>query len=444
VEPIALPWGRGDKLLLQIPAAWHITAQGAAVAPQPIPCLHTAVRQGLEQPTAAPPLRSSVGPDTRIALVMDDFSRPTPVSRLAPLVLDALTEAGATPGNITGLFAVGTHRPLQAREMAARAGSSVASRITCHSVDCHDRAAFTYLGRTQRGTPVRLNTAAATADLRILIGTIEPHPQAGFSGGFKNLLPGLGSAESIGHNHLLTPSPDQYNMIGTRPGENPMRLDLEEAGRMVAGPTFIVNMVLDPRLEPVAVVCGDPIAAHRAGVAVSRQIYGVALPHPVDVVVFSAHPMDQDLRQAGKGVLNVAGACRPGGLILGFIRCEEGLGNVALLRLPLPLSLARTIVRAIGSRGIDFLVRHIPRFAPEDRFMINFALRVLKDHRVLIFSPNLKRDFAGLFPPVLYDDQEALFVDAERLVDNSAPQAAILPYGGVSFPLFPPTPGGPS
>ncbi|NIV35898.1 MAG: DUF2088 domain-containing protein, partial [Anaerolineae bacterium] len=189
--------------------------------------------------------------------------------------------AGAQAQNITGLFAIGTHQVMSTEEMETRAGSSVVSRIACHSFDCHDEQAFVHLGRTRRGTRVTVNRIAAEAGLRILIGTIEPHPQAGYGGGFKNLLPGLAGAESIGHNHLLLPSPDRYNMIGTMPVDNPMRLDLEEAGRMFEGPTFILNVVLDPQLEPVAVLAGDAVAAHRAGIEISRAIYGVGLPRPV-------------------------------------------------------------------------------------------------------------------------------------------------------------------
>jgi nickel-dependent lactate racemase len=436
LEPILLPWTKGEKLPLKIPAGWQVIAQGDVNAPKPIQDLSAVVRRGLEEPIGAAPLRTSVGPDTRIALVMDDASRPTPVSRLALVILDGLMEAGARPENITGLFAVGTHRPMQPQEMEARAGSALASRIACTNCDCHDRTAFSYLGETQRGTPVHVSRIAAMADLRILVGTIEPHPQAGFGGGFKNLLPGLGSAESIGQNHLLMPSPDRYNMIGAHPDENPMRLDLEEAGRMIGGPTFIVNVVLNPGLEPVAVVCGDPVVAHRAGAAISREIYGVELPLQVDVVVFSAYPMDQDLRQAGKGILNVAGACRPGGVIVGFMRCEEGLGNVALPRHMPPLSLARTLVRAVGSRGVAFLARHIPGAAPEERFMIHFGLHVLKDYQVLIFSPQLRRAFESRFPPVLYDDQERLLANVEQLVGTHAPDVAIFPHGGVTFPII--------
>lgn len=436
MEPIELPWGREEKLSIKLPSAWRLIAESDLAAPAPVGDLTAAVREALDDPIGSAPLRDLVGPDTRVALVMDDEGRPTPVDRLAPVVLDYLLKAGVRPEKVTGLFALGTHEPMSAQGMEARAGSTVFSHIECRCFECHDKQAFVYLGKTRRGSPVWLNRIAVEADLRILIGTIEPHPQAGFGGGFKNLLPGLAGAESIGHNHLMMPAPDRYNMIGTLPEDNPMRLDLEEAGRMVGGPTLILNVVLDPELEPVAVVAGEAVEAHRAGVEISRRMYGVELPHPVDVVISSAYPMDRDLRQAGKGILNVAGACRPGGAIIGFLRCDEGLQNVRLPAVSPPLGPVRALVKVLGSRGIAFLSRHLPWAVPvEDRFLVNFALQMLKDYHVLIFSPRLKEASRGRLPPVLYDDQERLFHDAARLVRREDPQVAVFHQGGVSFPV---------
>ncbi len=206
---------------------------------------------------------------------------------------------------------------------------------------------------------------------------------------------------------------------------------------MISGPTFVLNVVLNPALEPVAVLCGDAIAAHRAGAEIAGRIYGEELPHPVDVVISSAYPMDQDLRQAGKGVLNVAGACRRGGVIIGFLRCEEGLRNVTPPRFCPPLGAGRALVRILGSRGIAFLTKHLPRTVPvEGRFLVNFGLQMLKDYHVLIFSPRLKQASHGRLPPVLYDDEERLFADVARLVGKPDPEVAIFHQGGVSFPVM--------
>jgi hypothetical protein len=320
-------------------------------------------------------------------------------------------------------------------EVEERLGQPVVSRLACHSFDCRDESMLVFLGRTQRGTPVSLNRLAVEADLRILVGTIEPHPQAGFGGGYKNLLPGLAGAESIGANHLLTLAPNRYNMIGTSPEENPMRQDLEEACGMIAGATFILNVVLNPQLEPVAVVAGDPIAAHRAGIEVARQIYEVSLPHQADVVLSNAYPMDRDLRQAGKSILNVAGACRRGGLIVGLFRCEQGLGNVQLPSIYPPLGLTRALLRALGSRNIAFLCSHLPRRVPvETRFLIKLGLQILKDHQVLIFSPRLKEKAGDRFPPILYDRFQPLYADVSRRIGKENPEVAVFGQGGVSFP----------
>ena len=433
---VEVPWGREEALEVKLPPDWHLIAEGQFDTPPAMDDLSGALRKALDAPILSPPLREMVGPESRIALVMDDESRPTPVDRLAPLLLKCLLEAGAQPENITGLFAPGTHEPMTRAQMRARAGGYVFSTIDCRCCDCHEEESLVFLGQTERGTPVWLNRIAAQADLRILIGTIEPHPQAGFGGGFKNLLPGLAGAESIGHNHLLMPSPDRYNMIGTLPEGNPMRQDLEEAGRILSGPTFIVNVVLDPALEPVAVVCGDAIAAHGAGVEIARSIYGVRLTHQADVVVTNAYPMDQDLRQAGKAILNAAGACKPGGLIIGFLRCEDGLRNVDLPPFVPPLGAARALAKVLGSRGISLLSQHLPARVPvEDRFLVNFALQMLKDYHVLIFSPRLKQDSQGRFPPVLYDDQELLFEEAARLLARADAEVAVFTHGGISFPI---------
>jgi nickel-dependent lactate racemase len=434
---IQIPWGMKDRLALDIPESWRVIAESQIKAPQALPDLAQAIRSALDDPVGIAPLRELVDPNTRIAFVMDDRDRPTPVHLIAANVLDYILEAGARLENITGLFAVGTHRLMTPDEMEDRAGPSVTSRIRCLNFDCHDKGAFKDLGMTERGTRVLLNRTACESDLRVLIGTIEAHPQAGFGGGFKNILPGLAHGDSIGHNHLIMPSPDRYNMIGTLPEENPMRLDLEEAGRMIEGPTFILNTILNPLLEPVAVVAGDAVEAHRKGVDISRGIYGVEVPHPVDVVISSAFPMEDELRQAGKGVLNVTVACKKGGVIIGFLRCEQGFGNIRFPGFAPPLRPLRALMKMLGSRGIVFIARHLPSAVPvEARFLINFAMQMLKDYNVLIFSPKLNEFTKGKFPKLFFDDQGVLFKEAERLAGKSDPEAVIFHQGGVSFPVF--------
>jgi lactate racemase len=56
-------------------------------------------------------------------------------------------------------------------------------------------------GRTSYGTPVHITRVVARADRRILVGNIEYHYFAGYSGGAKALMPGVSSREAIQANH---------------------------------------------------------------------------------------------------------------------------------------------------------------------------------------------------------------------------------------------------
>jgi hypothetical protein len=53
MEPIPLPWGKGEKLPLRIPAGWQVIAKGDVKATKPIQDLPAAVGIGLEEPTGA-------------------------------------------------------------------------------------------------------------------------------------------------------------------------------------------------------------------------------------------------------------------------------------------------------------------------------------------------------------------------------------------------------
>ena len=80
----------------------------------------------------------------------------------------------------------------------------ILQRYPVISHDC-DAPDLVDKGTTSRGTRVRVNRCFAEADLRIVVGNIEPHHFAGFSGGVKSAAIGLAARETItaNHTHLL-------------------------------------------------------------------------------------------------------------------------------------------------------------------------------------------------------------------------------------------------
>jgi nickel-dependent lactate racemase len=52
---------------------------------------------------------------------------------------------------------------------------------------CHNafKSEMKYFGKTSFGYPIEINRLFAESDLKVILGTVLPHPFAGFSGGVK-------------------------------------------------------------------------------------------------------------------------------------------------------------------------------------------------------------------------------------------------------------------
>jgi nickel-dependent lactate racemase len=172
---------------------------------------------------------------------------------------------------------------------------------------------------------VEINAAYGEAELKIVIGMIDPHQFQGMTGGAKGVVIGCASKDLIQHNHSLMSSP------AARVGnirDNPARLDINEAGRMI-GIDLAINVCLNPAKRAVALLVGESEAVLRAGAALSEQVYGLPFDQPFDIVIASCggDPKDICLYQAQKG-LNLASQCAAeGGRIVLLAACTQGVGD---------------------------------------------------------------------------------------------------------------------
>ena len=144
------------------------------------------VRRALAEPIGSPRLGEIVRPGERIAIITSDITRPMPTWTVMPALLEELYAAGVRAGDITLVFALGSHRPHTQEEMRRLAGERAWNEIAC--VDS-DPADCVHLGVTAAGTPVDITRVVAEADRRICLGNIEYHYFAGYSGGAKAIMP---------------------------------------------------------------------------------------------------------------------------------------------------------------------------------------------------------------------------------------------------------------
>jgi nickel-dependent lactate racemase len=184
------------------------------------------------------------------AVAINDKTRPGPHQYLLPPLLKKLESLGLAAQDIKLIIATGTHQPMTRDEFAAVLPDEILARypVLCHDSDDVDN--LINLGATGRGTPVRINRDYLRADLRIVVGNIEPHQFQGFSGGAKSAAIGLAGRNTINHNHAMMT--DKAARLGHY-DHNPPRQDVEEIGRMI-GIHLALNAILNDKKEIVKVV----------------------------------------------------------------------------------------------------------------------------------------------------------------------------------------------
>lgn len=280
------------------------------------------VVHALENPIGSPRLRDIVKPGERIAIITSDITRPMPTYKVMPALLDELAAAGVNFKDVTLVFALGSHRKQSSEEQKRLAGDVAYGKINVVDSDPED---CVHMGVTANGTPVDITRVVAEADRRIALGNIEFHYFAGYSGGYKAVMPGVSTPAAIQSNHKLMIRPE--SCAGRLEG-NPVREDIEEAGR-ICGLDFILNVVLDEHKNIVKVVCGDPVKAHRVGAAFLDKLYTKEIDCGADIVIVSqgGAPKDLNLYQTQKALDNSKHAVKDGGIIILIGSCAEGYGE---------------------------------------------------------------------------------------------------------------------
>lgn len=262
----------------------------------------------------------------RVAIAINDKTRPVPHEFLLPPVLAGMRHAGVRDQDVYFIIAAGTHPAVPPDEYASILPRSILDtyRVSCH--DAYNSSRLTSLGETSRGSPIAINSDYMAADYRIVIGNIEPHQFQGFSGGVKSAAIGLAGADTINHNHAMMRQP---GAIWGSYAENPARQDVEEIGARI-GIDFCVNAILNTDKALVRAFAGDPVEVMKAGIPAVRELYAVPVAAPVDLMIASpgGHPKDINLYQAQKGLAHAAAVTSAGGRMILCAACPEGAGNV--------------------------------------------------------------------------------------------------------------------
>src|SRR6266508_2009065 len=201
-------------------------------------------------------------------------------------------------------------------ELAAMVGDEIASRYRIVNHNSHDPATLAFVRKTGDGRDLFFNREYVETDKRIVMGFIEPHFMAGFSGGNKGVFPALADIDSIMHYHRAGVIGHPLSTWGVTVG-NPTEEQIRAQGRALPV-DFLVNVTLNRRRPITGFFCGETLAAHERGCAFSKSTVMIPCPTPFPIVVTtnSGYPLDQNLYQAVKGMSAAAQIVAQDGLIV--------------------------------------------------------------------------------------------------------------------------------
>jgi len=318
---VRLAYGK-TGLEIELPDRADVTVLEPTYVPG-LPDQAAALRRGLQEPIASPPLKELVEPSDEVGIAFSDITRPTPNDLMLPILLEGLAHV---PTEAITLFnGTGTHRPNTEGELRRMLGDEIVDRYRIVQNDANDQASHVLVGRTSGGNDVWLHRAFVACDVRILTGFIEPHFFAGFSGGGKAVMPGLALLETVMRNHSAKHLDHPKTRWGIREG-NPLWDDIHEAAGLIE-PTFLLNVTLNRDHEITGVFAGDWEEAHARGCASVKRAAMVPVEEPFDVVITSnsGYPLDLNVYQSVKGMSAAAQVVKDGGSIIVAADCWDGI-----------------------------------------------------------------------------------------------------------------------
>jgi nickel-dependent lactate racemase len=380
-------------------------------------------KRACRTPVELPPLKDLLNPGDRVAIVIPDGTRAMPSDRLLPWLFAELAHVPSS--NFTVILGTGTHRPNTPEEIVQIVGPEIAERYSIINHNAFDESTMADTGLVNElGTPLRMNKEYVQADKRILLGFIEPHFMAGFSGGFKAVFPGITDIASILDYHRAEIIGHPRSTWGL-PENNPTQDRIQQSGSFLPV-DFLINVTLNKQRAITGFFCGDVLKAHQHGCTFAREtaMTPVESPFPLVITTNSGYPLDQNLYQSVKGMVAAAEIVTEGGEIILAAECSDGFpthGNFAHLVFEhdSPQAMLDTVYQ--------------PGFRLLDQWQIQKLAQVQIKAQVSVYSkiPAEQIREASLEPVV---DLNAYLQELRRKLGDI--RAAVLPEGPLTIPYL--------
>ncbi len=304
------------------------------IEPKPIKTIsdsQTELNRVLDNPHG--PTIEELSRSKSVCVLVEDHTRDEPHWDLLSTVIPRLKHAS----KIVFLITTGSHEVahpgnLEISEMISRiAGENKIEDYTVMINDCHSKD-VTDLGKTSRGTPVIIASAAVGHDLYVSLSDMKAHYFAGYSNVVKNFLPGICAFPSIEANHAMALDPN--STFGQHPyhsnqdrRNNPLADDMREAMDLITKDAKVFTLsVISNGQKLVWADAGEPRPVTAGGIEILDETSSFSVS-PTDRIIVSpgGYPQDKSLYHAQRAIELTKNAVMDGGEILFLAQCRDGI-----------------------------------------------------------------------------------------------------------------------
>jgi nickel-dependent lactate racemase len=424
---VELLYGRG-KLSIHLPDHIRVTS----LHKRPMVPLRDPVRETLEafeNPIKSPRLQELARGKKSVCILICDITRPVPNGMLLPPLVETLVRAGIRREGICILVATGLHRPNTGKELEEVVGSGDIFRsLRVENHFARDREAHMDLGRTSSGIPILLDRRFVEADIKIVVGLVEPHFMAGYSGGRKVVVPGIAHMETILriHNAHILGHPKAANCIVAG---NPLHEEQIQMVRAVGG-ILALNVVIDEDRRIGFVNFGEIEVGHEKAVEFMRAHAEVAVSHRFKTVVTTSagYPLDKTYYQTVKGMVGVMDIVEPAGDIIIASECSEGMGSPEF-------GDAQHLLYSLGPDHFMALIEQREK-AEIDEWQTQMLVKALRVANIHLYTASLGD--ADLKRTCVRPVTSAESAILRSVSTHGDPHIAVVPEGPYVIPLFRP------
>lgn len=388
-----------------------------------------AVKAAFTNPVNSKALREEAKGCRSSCILICDITRPVPNGLILTQLIKELIEAGMAADAITVLVATGLHRPNEGDELRELVGSDwVLGKVKVSNHFARRDDDHEYLGTTSGGIEIRLDRRFVKSDLRIVVGLVEPHFMAGYSGGRKIVAPGVAHEKTIRSFHCARVLED-YRSANCILEGNPLHAAQLEVVQM-AGKCLAVNTVNDEDRRISFVNFGEIIESHLQAVSFVRPYAEVRLKTKFKTVVTSSagYPLDKTYYQTVKGMVGPLDILEPGGNLIIVSACSEGMGSPDYAEAQLCLI----------DKGPEKFLKGIieKKYAAIDEWQTEMQVKAMKRVNIFLYTEGLTKDQQALTGVTVVKSPLAAVMESVNAQGDR--RVAVIPEGPYVIPLFVP------